>query len=51
VINDKVPVRHKVSRIWKDRRGQATKTDRILVLAGPKAPRFPRIPKIGWNTV
>jgi site-specific DNA-methyltransferase (adenine-specific) len=51
VINDKVPVLHKVSRIWKDRRGQATKTDRILVLAGPKAPRFPRIPKIGWNTV
>src|SRR6267154_1889824 len=30
VINDKGPVRHQVSRIWKDRRGQATKTDRIL---------------------
>ncbi len=49
LINDKVPVRHKVSRIWKDRRGHATKTDRILVLAGPKARRLPRAPRIEWD--
>src|SRR5207244_12565349 len=34
---DRIPVKHKVSRIWKDNRGRATKTDRILVLGGPQA--------------
>lgn len=37
VIADKIPRRHKVSRIWKDSPGRATKTDRILILAGPAA--------------
>jgi hypothetical protein len=51
LISDKVPVRHKVSRIWKDRRGRATKTDRILILAGPKARRLPAAPGISWIAV
>jgi site-specific DNA-methyltransferase (adenine-specific) len=51
LMDDKVPVRHKVSRIWKDRRGYATETDRILVLAGPKARRLPHAPRIEWSAV
>src|SRR5436853_7907743 len=42
VINDEVPVRHKVSRIWKDRRGEATKTDRIVSRVDPKVPGLQR---------
>ena len=36
-VTDRLPTRHKVSRIWKESKGRATKTDRILVLAGPGA--------------
>jgi site-specific DNA-methyltransferase (adenine-specific) len=49
VLDDHLPVKHKVSRIWGDTRGRATKTDRILVLGGPKAPRLPAYPKIDWS--
>ncbi len=36
VVNDHLPEQHKVSRIWgKGRRGNATKVDRILILAPP----------------
>lgn len=36
VVNDHLPEQHKVSRIWgKERRGNATKVDRILILAPP----------------
>jgi site-specific DNA-methyltransferase (adenine-specific) len=48
MIEDKLPTGHKVSRIWKERHGRATKTDRILILAGPKARRLPQVPKINW---
>jgi hypothetical protein len=48
MIEDKLPTDHKVSRIWKERHGRATKTDRILILAGPKARRLPQLPKINW---
>ncbi len=51
VIEDKVPIRHKVSRIWKDRRGRATKTDRILILAGRRARRLPRAPSVDWEAI
>ncbi len=44
-IRDSVPVQHKVSRIWGSRRGRATRTDRILVLGGPKAKRLPPLPR------
>lgn len=47
-LDDHLPVKHKVSRIWGETRGRATKTDRILVLGGPKAPRLPAYPKIDW---
>jgi hypothetical protein len=48
-VVDRLPVQHKVSRIWKENRGRATKTDRILVFAGPKANRLPTLPQIDWT--
>jgi len=33
IVADRWPIQHKVSRIWKNGRGQATKTDRILILS------------------
>ncbi len=48
IIEDHLPVKHKVSRIWGSKKGRATKTDRILVLAGPRA-RIPRqLPMLNW---
>lgn len=52
VVNDYFPQQHKVSRIWgQDRRGRATKVDRILVLAPPHThhplPSAPR--SFQWN--
>ena len=36
VVNDHLPEQHKVSRIWgQGKRGNATKVDRILILAPP----------------
>lgn len=38
VVNDHFPEQHKVSRIWgRERRGRATKVDRILILAPPES--------------
>ena len=37
ILVDRIPTEHKVSRIWKGNRGRATKTDRILLMGGPKA--------------
>jgi len=48
IITDRLPVEHKVSRIWGDNRGRATRTDRILVLGGPKARRPRAVPEIAW---
>jgi site-specific DNA-methyltransferase (adenine-specific) len=50
LIEDELPVGQKVSRIWKDRRGNATKTDRILILSARGAGRLPRIMKPNWFT-
>lgn len=52
LITDTIPVEHKVSRIWKNNRGRATKTDRILVLAkSDKACRkLPPLDPIIWST-
>lgn len=33
IVDDRLPTKHKVSRIWKNGRGQATKTDRVLILS------------------
>jgi site-specific DNA-methyltransferase (adenine-specific) len=49
LIEDKLPIGQKVSRIWKDRRGHATKTDRILILSARRAGRLPRLPKTDWS--
>jgi len=50
-IVDKVPIGHKVSRIWGEKRGRATKTDRILVLRGPHAnlPERFSAASLGWR--
>jgi len=49
VLADHLPVQHKVSRIWGDTRGRATKTDRVIVLGGPKARSIPHMPTIDWK--
>jgi site-specific DNA-methyltransferase (adenine-specific) len=49
IVADEIPIRHKVSRIWKDSRVRATKVDRILILRGPDAPALPRLPRIEWR--
>jgi hypothetical protein len=48
LLNDHLPVQHKVSRIWGKTRGRATKTDRILILGAPKAKDLPPFPTIDW---
>lgn len=48
VIVDRLPSEHKVSRIWKNTRGQATKTDRILILSRTK-PQLPSLEPIRWS--
>jgi site-specific DNA-methyltransferase (adenine-specific) len=52
VIVDEVPSEHKVSRIWKHTRGQATKTDRILILGHQKTnkKKLPRLNPIEWSS-
>jgi hypothetical protein len=53
VLSDQLPQQHKVSRIWgHDKKGQATKVDRILVLAPPRSNhRLPPHPRsFAWNT-
>jgi site-specific DNA-methyltransferase (adenine-specific) len=50
IVEDRLPVEHKVSRIWGPKKGRATKTERILILAGPRA-RIPgRLPRPNWAT-
>lgn len=50
IVADRLPVQHKVSRIWKRGRGQATKTDRILILsrAGLRLAQLPALGPIRW---
>lgn len=49
IIEDRLPVERKVSRIWGKTKGRATKIDRILVLAAPSA-RLPRkLPMLSWS--
>lgn len=50
VLDDHLPVQHKVSRIWGDTRGRATKTDRVIILGGPKAPGVRPMPTIDWSS-
>jgi site-specific DNA-methyltransferase (adenine-specific) len=48
-IDDPLPVERKVSRIWGETKGRATKVDRILVLGGQAARRLPKAPRIDWT--
>jgi hypothetical protein len=53
VLNDHLPEQHKVSRIWgQEKKGRATKVDRILILAPPgSSHRLPKQPHdFNWNT-
>lgn len=48
VVEDRLPIQNKVSRIWGRTKGRATKTDRILILGAARA-RLPRqLPAISW---
>ncbi len=51
IVADPLPSHHKVSRIWKQGRGQATKTDRILILSPAGCPRhrLPTLTRIRWS--
>ncbi len=50
IVTDRLPSGRKVSRIWKDSPGRATKTDRILILSrsGDRT-HLPPLGRIGWN--
>jgi site-specific DNA-methyltransferase (adenine-specific) len=48
-VVDDLPVDHKVSRIWGDTRGRATKTDRVMILAGPNAVMPGPVPAFVWR--
>lgn len=49
LIADALPQDRKVSRIWGERRGTATKTDRLLLLAPPGGTaELPEVPEISW---
>jgi len=48
IIDDPLPIKQKVSRIWRERKGRATEVDRILVLSRRRTGRLPRTPKIEW---
>lgn len=48
VVDDHLPIEHKVSRIWGATKGRATKVDRILILGAPGATKLPKRPRIDW---
>jgi len=49
IVTDRFPAQRKVSRIWGDTRGRATKVERVLVLAGPKASTSRPLARIKWG--
>jgi DNA methylase len=49
ILADRLPTGQKVSRIWKNNEGRATKVDRVLVLSpGPNA--LPSLRRLTWTT-
>ncbi len=48
-LEDQLPVKAKVSRIWGEGQGRATKTDRILIFAGSDAPEPPPPLTVKWQ--
>jgi hypothetical protein len=50
IVADRLPSERKVSRIWKDSPGRATKTDRILILSRSSAlTELPALGRITWK--
>lgn len=50
IVADRLPQSRKVSRIWKDNPGRATKTDRILILSRSRnAQELPALDRISWS--
>lgn len=50
VVADELPQYRKVSRIWGERKGLATKTDRLLIMRPPGGvARLPSVPAIDWS--
>lgn len=48
IVADELPEQSKVSRIWKNNSGRATKTDRILILS-PQTSGLPALVKPSWE--
>lgn len=48
-IVDRLPTKHKVSRIWKNQPGRATKIDRVLLLSRQPQP-LPSLSPIRWKS-
>ncbi len=48
IVEDRVPEERKVSRIWGKTRGCATRTDRVLILAAPRAQLPGELPTVSW---
>jgi hypothetical protein len=49
IIVDELPGDRKVSRIWGETKGRATKTDRILVLSAKGSGALPLVPSVRWS--
>ena len=52
IIEDKIPSNEKTTRLWKEKKGKATSSDRILILAPQSSNPKTRISdkKMIWNT-
>jgi DNA modification methylase len=48
IIEDHLPTKHKVSRIWKNNAGRATKVDRLLVIS-PNKTALPKPTALAWE--
>lgn len=50
IVTDRLPSGRKVSRIWKDSPGRATKTDRILILSrSDGSTELPSLGRVDWR--
>lgn len=48
-LEDPIPIKHKVSRIWRESRGRATRTDRMLILGGSDIHKLPELVQPDWG--
>ena len=48
IVADSLPTQHKVSRIWKNNAGRATKIDRVLIIS-PQAVELPEPISLTWE--